>query len=440
MTEAFDFFLKKYPNYSKTEFLDRLREDQYPRLNPRLNRNEIYLDYTGGALYSDYQLYKHHKLLKSAIFGNTHSSNQPSQLSTKLIKKTRSRVLKFFKANPEEYDVIFTLNASGALKLVGESFPFDNGRFLLTMDNHNSVNGIREFATEKGAHVTYVPTDTSELRINSEFLRKELANPSKQGHNLFAYPAQSNFSSVIHSLSWIERAQSMGWNVLLDASAFVPTNQLDLSKVHPCYVAISFYKIFGYPTGIGALIAKKSALKKLGRPWFAGGTIEKVTISTNDYIFARNHTAFEDGTLNYLNIPAIDIGLKYIEYIGYDLIHTRVKILTSWLLETLLHLRYHNGQHLIVLYGPQTYDRRGGAIAVNFCHKDGRLIPHTEVEKRASKAKIAIRAGCMCNPGSIETIFKTNTSKFGIVRISIGAITNFHDVYCFVQFCKNFLN
>jgi molybdenum cofactor sulfurtransferase len=49
---------------------------------------------------------------------------------------------------------IFTPNASGALKLVGESYPFSpHGHYLLTFDNHNSVNGIREFAHARRAPV-----------------------------------------------------------------------------------------------------------------------------------------------------------------------------------------------------------------------------------------------------------------------------------------------
>ena len=59
---------------------------------------------------------------------------------------------------PDEYAVIFTANASGALKLVGESYPFEPGdAFLLTFDNHNSVNGIREFARAGRRACTYVP-------------------------------------------------------------------------------------------------------------------------------------------------------------------------------------------------------------------------------------------------------------------------------------------
>ena len=59
---------------------------------------------------------------------------------------------------------------------------------------------------------------------------------------------------------------------MLDAAAFVPTNRLDLSRYQPDFVPISFYKMFGYPTGICCLLARNQALTKLSRPWFAGGT------------------------------------------------------------------------------------------------------------------------------------------------------------------------
>src|SRR5205807_8418562 len=86
-------------------------------------------------------------------------------------------------------------------------------------------------------------------------------------------PAQSNFSGVQHPLDWIEVAHRYGWDVLLDAASFTPTNRLDLSRWQPDFVVQSFYKMFGYPTGVGCLVARKAALAKLRRPWFAGGTI-----------------------------------------------------------------------------------------------------------------------------------------------------------------------
>ena len=83
------------------------------------------------------------------------------------VEATRAQILRFFRASPEEYEVIFTPNATGALRLVGESYPFGpGGRYLLTFDNHNSVNGIRQFARARGASVTYVPLTPADLRVS----------------------------------------------------------------------------------------------------------------------------------------------------------------------------------------------------------------------------------------------------------------------------------
>ena len=305
-------FLKAYPSYPSTEALDHLRATEYTRLDLA---EQVYLDYTGGGLYADLQLRRHHKLLSEHVFGNPHSSNPTSLAATELVEHAREYVLRFFNADPEEYLCIFTPNASGALKLVGESYPFPGGHYLLTFDNHNSVNGIREFASARGAEVTYIPVALPDMRVDASQLDEYLSRAKPGNHNLFAYPAQSNFSSVQHPLEWVKRAHDAGWDVLLDAAAFVPTSQLDLSVVKPDFVPISFYKMFGYPTGLGALIARKDALAKLHRPWFAGGTITVASVQGDKYYLADGAAAFEDGTLDYLNIPAIEIGLKHLESI-----------------------------------------------------------------------------------------------------------------------------
>ncbi len=326
-------FLHAYPAYPTTHIIDDLRATEYARLDVG---EHVYLDYTGGGLYAEAQVQRHHKLLSEHVFGNPHSSNSTSLAATQLVEHAREYVLKFFNADPDEYDVIFTQNASGALKLVGELYPFaKGGHYLLTFDNHNSVNGIREFAHARGAEVTYIPVALPDMRVDASSLDDYFVRGQKGAHNLFAFPAQSNFSGVQHPLEWIEKAHAAGWDVLLDAAAFAPTNYLDLSQVKPDFVPLSFYKMFGYPTGIGALIARKEALGKLHRPWFAGGTITVASVQEDKYYLAEGHTAFEDGTPDYLNIPAVEIGLKHIESIGYDVIHTRVQCLTGWLLDNL---------------------------------------------------------------------------------------------------------
>ncbi len=458
-------FEQENPVIAATHNLDDLRATDFARLD---QQGQVYLDYTGGGLYAESQLLAHMELLRSGVFGNPHSDNPTSLAMTRLVEEARAYVLNYFNASPAEYVVIFTMNASGALKLVGESYPFDaRGHYLLTFDNHNSVNGIREFAKAKGATVTYLPVVPPDLRADPATLAEYLAQANPAGHNLFAYPAQSNFSGVQHPLEWIAQAQAQGWDVLLDAAAFAPTNRLDLSRWQPDFVSLSFYKMFGYPTGVGALLARKPALAKLHRPWFAGGTITLASVQGEGYYLADGEAAFEDGTVNYLNLPAVEIGLKYLNQLGIDAIHQRVLAFTGWLLDNMLSLRHSNGKPLITVYGPTTTHMRGGTITINFYDPAGTLLDFRRIEALANDQNISVRTGCFCNPGAGEVahgltkaqmtecfinhdrmtftqflaaIQQHDHQSAGAVRVSVGLATNFADVYKFIEFARQFIN
>jgi molybdenum cofactor sulfurtransferase len=464
MQDPYSEFLSRHPEYETTSCIDELRASDYSRID---RTGQVYLDYTGGGLYADSQVIQHQSLLLSGVYGNPHSTNPTSLAATELIERARAYVLKFFNASPEEYDVVFTPNASGALKLVGESYPFSpRGHFLLTFDNHNSVNGIREFAHARGAPVTYLPVALPDLRVMDEQLDTALDRGEAGGDNLFAYPAQSNFSSVQHPLDWIEQAHAKGWDVLLDAAAFAPTSRLDLSRYKPDFVPLSFYKMFGYPTGLGALIARRERLHKLQRPWFAGGTITVASVQGDKYYLADGHTAFEDGTVDYLDIPAIEIGLRHLESIGMDLIKQRVMALTGWLLENLVAMKHSTGVKLVNVYGPTDTRARGGAVTVNFYDRYGNAIDHLSIEEQANRHKISLRTGCFCNPGAGEVALGISRVELdvcftspdhaerltlddfrlcidgkstGAVRISTGMVTNFADVQAFLNFCEGLL-
>ena len=465
MNAALQEFLQAHPAFESTKVLDDLRRTDYGRLD-RLG--QVFLDYTGGGLYADSQIRQVSELLEDGIFGNPHSDSPASSATTALVEETRESLLRFFNAPPGEYVAIFTPNATGAIKLVGEAYPFEAGdRYLLTFDNHNSINGVREFARAKGADVTYVPVVPPDLRLDEARLKAELDRPNKGGHNLFSYPSQSNFSGVQHPLKWTTYAQERGWDVLLDCAAFAPSNRLDLAEILPDFVPLSFYKMFGYPTGVGCLLARKSALAKLVRPWFVGGTITIASVQAEKHFLAEGEQAFEEGTLNYLNIPAVGIGLKHIESIGTDTIHDRVSILTSWLLENLVALRHSNGMPVIRVYGPTTMEARGGTLTINFYDPKDALIDHRRIDHLAGRAGISLRTGCFCNPGAGElahglteadmaaafengermtfeqflSVLEDRDGKSaGAVRISMGLASNFDDVYKFWEFAHSFID
>jgi molybdenum cofactor sulfurtransferase len=457
-----DAFLSAYPSYASTHALDDLRAAEFGRLDAE---GYVYLDYTGGGLYAESQVRRHAEFLLSGVFGNPHSSNPTSSKAEDLVHGCRYHILEFFNASASEYTVVFTGNASHALKLVGEAYPFDaESTFLLTFDNHNSVNGIREFARAHGAATVYIPVVPPEMRVEEGAIAEPLQPANPKAHNLFAFPAQSNFSGVHHGLDWIDQAHAAGWDVLLDAAAFVPTNRLDLSRWHPDFVALSFYKMFGYPTGVGALIARREALEKLQRPWFAGGTIAAASVQADRYYPAPGAAAFEEGTVNYLTIPAIEDGLKLLERAGLDIIHERVACLTGWLLDALGALRHDNGEPLVRFYGPATWRGRGGTIAFNLCGRDGRAIDHRVVERRAARDHISLRTGSFCNPGAGEAALGLSKEELedcfrrsgdwmraddfhrcidgkssGAVRVSLGLVSNFADAQAMVEFAARFL-
>lgn len=463
--DAFAAFLSNYPIYLETSQLDEQRRKEYARLD---EDNHVYLDYTGGGIYADSQIRQHTDLLRNNIFGNPHSHNPSSMASTKLVDSARAAVLNFFNASAEEYVVVFTPNASGALKLVGESYPFtEEGHFALCADDHNSVNGIREFARARGAMVSYSPLTAPDLRMDMDHLDQILDSANPGTNNLFAFPAQSNYSGVKHPLTLIERARSKGWDVLVDSAAFAPTNKLDIGHWQPDFAAFSFYKMFGYPTGIGALLIRRKVISKLRRPWFAGGTVKIVSVKAFSHYLADGEAAFEDGTINYLSIPAVEIGLRHINKLGMDTISKRVKCLTGWLLDQLAILKHGNGEPLVRVHGPTNLEMRGGTITISFFDINSRPISGQVIEQLAAEANISLRTGCFCNPGSgeatfqlpeslmkeffvgdegmnfselVEVINKAQGVDVSAVRISVGVASNFKDVYRFIQFAAGFLD
>jgi selenocysteine lyase/cysteine desulfurase len=455
-------FLETHPAYAGTTALDDLRAEEYGRLDAQ---GIVYLDYTGGGLHADSQVRDHAALLGRQVFGNPHSASPSSTAMTNAVEKARAAVLAYFNGTGE-YTAVFTLNASGALKLVGESYPFaPGGRLLLTVDNHNSVNGIREFARSKGAAIDYAPLTIPDLRIDRAALDARLAQADPARPNLFAFPAQSNFSGVKHPLALVDAAHERGWQVLLDAAAFAPTNRLDLRAVSPDFVAVSFYKMFGYPTGVGCLLIRDTALATLQRPWFAGGTVNFATVQGRGHVLAPREAGFEDGTLNYLSIPAVEIGLRHLERAGIGTIQTRIACLTDWLLTELQALHHGNGGPVVRLYGPSTCEDRGGTVTLNFCDPDGTLLDFRRIEELAGTKGISLRTGCFCNPGAGETagdlteddmraglaegsditlprflqVMQQRGGKtLGAIRVSLGLASNIADVDRFLQFASEF--
>ncbi|MCS7479279.1 aminotransferase class V-fold PLP-dependent enzyme [Umezawaea endophytica] len=415
-------FSASHPGYELTRGLDRLRRTEYAYLD---EQNHLYLDYAGSGLAATSQHEAHQRRMLGSLPGSP-STSAPA------VDRARHAVLRHLNASPHEYTVVFTANASAAARLVGERYPFGrHGRLVLTSDNHESVSGVREFA----ATTTVIATQRPDLRISTSTVLSALGRkrPDRR-RGLFAFPAQSGFTGVQHPLGWIDIARERGYDVLLDAAAYLPTNTLDLSMVHPDFVTVSWYKVFGYPTGVGCLVVRREALSRLG-------------------------SALEDSSLNFLSIPDVEVGLALLADTGVELISRRVRYLTGWFLDRLTTLRHGNGLPMVRVYGPTTTVARGGIVSFNFLDPTGAVIDVRTVAEEAASAGISLRTGDYGNPGagtnvaelcprSMRALLKHGTRHVGesldvaglpsggTVRVSFGAPSAVRDVERFIAFAE----
>ncbi|KAK7057793.1 molybdenum cofactor sulfurase [Favolaschia claudopus] len=462
-SSAYQEFLASFPEYRLTWIVDTLRRSDFTRL-----KGETYVDYMGGALYPESLVRVHARFLDQGLLGNTHSVSNSSRLSVKSATEARSAVLSFFDAPPAEYTVVFTANATGALKLVGESYPFTGGsNYVLSCDSHNSVNGIREFAAHRGAKTVYIPatkTGGFESSTAKNILLRNRPRAKNSVPCLFALTGQSNITNTKNSLSILEYATSLGYHTLLDAAALAATSTISLTDTPVDAMAVSFYKMHGYPTAVGALIVKKSFLKQLKRPWFAGGNVDVVqvpgTIVTRSH---EIHEQFEDGTINYLSLSAVTDGLTFLSaYLPF--LPLRLSCLIHYLVSSLSKLQHDTGTPALRILSA-TPSRRlksvgeqsdtGSIISLIFLDASGTTIPNSFIEYSASRLNLSLRTGCMCNPGGAAAIlclqegmkrlyegvtlqdFERNMGhELGVVRVSLGLASNFQDAWTVVRFAQ----
>ena len=291
--------------------------------------------------------------------------------------------------------MIFTSGATESLKIVAENFEFENEIFAYLDECHTSVTGLREII--KNPFKVW----------SQENVLENLTNHSKNG-GLFAFPAMSNYSGQKFPLEiWIQKAKETNFKILLDAASFVSTNFLDLSIVDCNFVCVSFYKIFGFPTGIGALIIQNSSFKYLKKSYFGGGTVEMNLIRKSRHVSKPFEAKFEDGTLNFQAILALKYGFDLIQskFNGMEIISKHTFSLAKYLHDQLSDLKYQNGCKVIEIYSKSGFQDRkyqGGIVNFNILQRNGSIFGFTEFKKMAQHNNVIVRVGCFCNIGSCQ--------------------------------------
>ena len=456
-----------------------------------LKSDTTYLDHAGTTPFPRSLIEAFEKDMTSHLYGNPHTHSPSSELSTETVENARLQALRFFKADPDHFDLVFVANATAAIKLVADCvLDYSNSKgssgfwYGYHGDSHTSLVGVREVA---GSKATCFETDKdvedwlhAPPKCQSEHHSGEDADSTRAQIGLFAYPAQSNMNGRRLPKDWPGQVRVNKVNArsevysLLDAAAYVASAQLDLSdwQNSPDFTCLSFYKIFGFPD-LGALIVRKASSHVLqARRYFGGGTVDMVINGAKDTMWHSRrgkslHESLEDGTQAFHNILALEKAFLVHEtlYGSMDNVSKHTTRLIEKLYQEMFTLSHGNGLNVcqiyegaISVYGVSV--SQGPTIAFNVKDDHGNWVGMSEVQRLAIGCSIQLRTGGVCNPGGVASALQISSAKMkehfddgvrcgnekdlkhgqptGIVRVSLGAMSSDRDIERFLAFLGTF--
>jgi cysteine desulfurase / selenocysteine lyase len=211
--------------------------------------------------------------------------------------------------------IVFVRNATEAINLVGEGFPWHRGDRVLISDQEHNSNLIvwQRLAAERGIRIEVLslPDDGS---FDAEELERRLVRPVR----LVSLFHTSNLDGRSLPLKEIvERAHDRHAAVLADGCQAAPHEKVELDRLGVDYYAVSGHKMLG-PTGTGVLAASFEALGRL-RPLMVGGeTVEWSTLES--HALRPPPYRFEAGLQNYAGILGARAAIDYLSGVGFDAI------------------------------------------------------------------------------------------------------------------------
>ncbi|KAK3329605.1 pyridoxal phosphate-dependent transferase [Apodospora peruviana] len=434
--------------------VEAIREDEYPHMN-----NGIYLDHSGTTIYARSTVERFAHKMRTGLYGNPHSANEPAKLSGDVVDDVRVKALRFLGADPQHFDLVFVANATAAIKLVADSFrdlaeQTRAGSFWYGYhrDAHTSIVGVRELTHgehrcfESDGEVDEWLDNASQKNLRNK--RHSSSSPfssSSSTLRLFGYPGQSNLTGRRLPLSWTRKLREtkgmQNTYSLLDGAALAMTSPMhhvfgDPDSA-PDFCCVSFYKIFGFPDLGGLIVRKYSGHILALRKYFGGGTVSLVSTIGQAWHMSKGlettaaaaiedgaapggeqhaagglHEGLEDGTLPFHSIlalgEAIDVHKEL--YGSMENVSRHTTQLGKRLYRGISGLRYANGQPVCKVYceagmdGDEIYDdakRQGATVAFNVFRPDGSYESYAAVEAMANEGGLYIRSGGVCCPGGV---------------------------------------
>ncbi|KAG2392742.1 hypothetical protein C9374_011467 [Naegleria lovaniensis] len=421
----------------------------------------IHLDHAASTMYSTKclknvfeKLFHHTNLLSNPHSDGSFSANVTNQF----IAESRQFVLKeIFNTSLKEYDLVFTLNASHSLKIISECFPMGvNSCVSYLKFSHNSLIGAlrscvsnnEEFQNENES----IHSDRVVVGNNLEEIRKRAKAWSESDHHLVGFAAECNSTGTkfddFDIFPYLNKHHPNIYTIL-DVSKHSSTNvSIDLSKYKPDFVAFSFYKWFGYPTGLGALLIRKMRVSNIDfRPrngYFSGGVVQVNTATAPFFTKYRTdsfHSMLENGTLPFLTICEMLFYLKEIQQMYsqccnknsnseqndtnshseklfvpipfreiFQIIEKHCNHVQEYCANQLKNLCHYNGKIVVHIYNENNIGKTS-IINMNVFNSRGQMVGYSQVQEICSLNLFNIRTGCFCVPGACQQLFDISSEE-----------------------------
>jgi molybdenum cofactor sulfurtransferase len=371
----------------------------------------------------------------------------------------------------------------------------NSSMFVYAQNSHTSVIGIREEALQhRYTKIVCQPIDvlveTILQRTNNIYCMEDTFNRlsmnQKQSssdvdgndrcdkycrcctNHLLVLPVECNFGGDRHDVQLtLEKLYDMDkkrislecqqkhqqhmqthrrWYTMLDIAKAASTGPVNLCQLNPDFACISFYKMFGEPTGLGCLLVKRTTIDIMFpstynassssssgslsssqlpqecfnvRQKYIGGGSVNIIVPGSNYTVPRAEpsllVSLTHGTPHFRGIVSLLAGFNELDRVGgMDSIHRHTQCLAEELVRRLHTLRHNNGRAAVEIYCnwknfssnkvTENRKRSGPTVAFNVLRSDGSYVGYNEVSKLAglNRPPIQLRTGCFCNPGACQ--------------------------------------
>lgn len=520
-------------------FIDTWRTKELPTLLPPVEQQrthpatteeesscEVYLDYAGAALPWKSQLERRSRSsdVVAGVLANPHSTGPAAARTARHMEQVQKRVLDWLDAHPGRlagiqrdktrsqsnqnaqvddperhpgYEILFTSGATQAMHIVAERTAWKgkcqhcgrSSQFVCPVEAHTSLIGMRGCVSAKGASFHCLPSAQLVAELNNDespLWQKTNSQPCpycpSQVPNLLALPLECNFGGqrTAFSQTWTKGLSQLGrpWWSLLDIAKAVSTGPISLRRENPDFCTLSFYKVFGAPTGIGCLLVKRSILNEwLGEArstehFYNGGGSVDLLLPKQNITIPRSSpsllSSLNSGTCHFRGIVELSHGFDTVDQLGMAAIRQHTSSLSRELFRRFRRLRHANNSPVVEFYGgwsseiaPKMTDV-GPTLAFNILRPDRSYVGFNEVAKLAALNRpcpLQLRVGCFCNPGACQQALKIDEDRVlenhrktghvcgddidiidgwptGAVRVSFGKDSAWEDLDALVTFVQ----